>query len=77
MVQAMDQVAIEGPMCGVSDGSGSNRRSDGCCQIQYRVCKYITTPLTSYNYDHHFVVIMIILCTADDHNYLMSVGVVI
>ena len=77
MAQAMDQGAIEEAMDGASNGSGSNRRSDGCCHLQYRVCKYIFTPLTSYNYDHHFVVIMIILCTADDHNYLMSVGVVI
>ena len=32
MVQAMDQGAIEEAMDGASDGSGSNRRSDGWCK---------------------------------------------
>jgi hypothetical protein len=73
----MDQGAVVGAMVGASDGSRSNRRSDGCCHLQYIVLEYITTPLTSYNYDHHFVEMMFILCTADGHIYLMSVGVVI
>ena len=36
MVRAMDQGAIEGAMGSVSDGSESNRKSDGWCEGQIR-----------------------------------------
>jgi hypothetical protein len=36
MVQSMEQETIEGAMDGESDGSGSNRRSDGWIKLWMR-----------------------------------------
>jgi len=38
MVQAVDQGAIEAAMGAASDGSESNRLSDGCCKLWIYGC---------------------------------------